>query len=82
MKVAHYEAILLDFGVDKQDFSETRNGKVLRLRAKDLASYFWGRDDVVERYHLYVDGDSEDSYEEVKTSSDEEDEMDTDEKVI
>ena len=71
MKVSHYEALLLDFGVDKQLFSETRNGKVLRLKAKDLADYFWSRADVVERYHNYQDGDSESSYDEVQTSSDE-----------
>ena len=74
MKVSHYEALLLDFGVDKQLFSsETRNGKVLRLKAKDLADYFWSRADVVERYHnyLYQDVDSERSYDEVQTSSDE-----------
>ena len=70
LKVKHYDALLLDFGVDKKEFSEERGGKILRLNAKDLANYFWSREDVVTKYHVYEDGNSEDSYDEIVTSSD------------
>ena len=74
LKVSHYEGLLLDFGVDKEEFSEERGGKRVRIKAKALANYFWSRDDIVNKYHVYKEGDSEEeSYEEIETSSDEDD---------
>ena len=77
MRVGHYEALLLDFGVNKSEFSEECGGKVVRLKAKDLCAYFWSRADVVEQCHVYQDGDSSDSYDEVDTSSSEDDDDET-----
>ena len=52
--------------MSKKDFSETHNGKALHLKVKDLTDNFWSHTDVVERYHVYEDGDSEDSYRDVQ----------------
>jgi hypothetical protein len=48
----------------------------------DLANYFWSRSDVVAKYHVYEDGDSENSYEEVQTDEEEDDSEDDQEKVV
>ena len=70
LRVAHYESLLRDFGVPSKEFSEERGGKTLRLKAKDLAAFFWSRADVVDRYHVYEDGDSSSSFEDADDSVD------------
>ena len=48
-------------------------GSVITSTCAVNADCFWSRDDVVARYHVHEDGDSEDSYGEIVTSSDDDD---------
>ena len=68
MRVSHYVALLKDFGVPKAEYSEERSGKTVQFKQKQLVEFFWSRDDVVERYCTYEDGDSGSSFEEVSES--------------
>ena len=77
MRVRHYEALLIDFGVSKSLYSEERGGKTVRFKQKEFVEFFWSRDDVVDRYHTYEEGDSETSFEDA-SESDIDDSFDSD----
>ena len=43
--------------------SQDTVGKSVRIKAKTLSTFFWNRQDVVSRYHLYESGDSSSEFE-------------------